>query len=115
MLACRLDARLSGTERSSAAAAPLLAHAHRRPPHARAHVRALTRPTPVRLAAPAEWDVRQFRGGETMILRPGVLDYWGSLYSAGYGLEMDSLMELVEPVFNRLTVFDPRCGRQLAA
>uniref|UniRef100_A0A7R9V1D2 Prolyl 4-hydroxylase alpha subunit Fe(2+) 2OG dioxygenase domain-containing protein n=1 Tax=Chlamydomonas euryale TaxID=1486919 RepID=A0A7R9V1D2_9CHLO len=55
-----------------------------------------------------EWDVRQFRGGETMILRPGVLDYWGSLYSAGYGLEMDSLMELVEPVFNRLTVFDPR-------
>ncbi|KAG1663604.1 hypothetical protein FOA52_009703 [Chlamydomonas sp. UWO 241] len=55
-----------------------------------------------------EWDVRTFRGGETMIMRPGVLDYWGSLYSAGYGLELDSLMQLVEPLFNRLTVFDPR-------
>ncbi|GAX82162.1 hypothetical protein CEUSTIGMA_g9590.t1 [Chlamydomonas eustigma] len=55
-----------------------------------------------------DWDARKFRGGETMILHPGVLDYWGSLYSSQQGLEQQQLVQLVEPKFNRLTVFDPR-------
>ena len=56
-----------------------------------------------------EWEARRFRGGETMILRPGVLDYWGSMYRRNQGLEQEHLVQLVEPHFNRLTVFDPRC------
>ncbi len=56
----------------------------------------------------AEWEARRFRGGETMILRPGVLDYWSSMYSGQKGLEQEQLVQLVEPLFNRLTVFDPR-------
>ena len=43
-----------------------------------------------------------------MILRPKVLDYWGSLYDGKQGLEQRQLVKLVEPLFNRLTVFDPR-------
>lgn len=43
-----------------------------------------------------------------MILRPEVLDYWGSLYSGQRGLEQGHLLQLVEPLFNRLTVFNPR-------
>ena len=56
-----------------------------------------------------DWEARRFRGGETMILRPGVLDYWGSMYRRNRGLEQEHLVQLVEPHFNRLTVFDPRC------
>jgi len=54
-----------------------------------------------------DWDRRRFRGGETMILQKHVLDYW-STFDPSRGTEMASLVELVPPKFDRLTVFDPR-------
>jgi len=57
---------------------------------------------------PSDWEGRVFRGGETMLLRPQVLDYWGSLYDGKKGLEQHDLVKLIEPHFNRLVVFDPR-------
>jgi len=54
-----------------------------------------------------KWDDRTFRGGETAILRPAVLDHWRDFDSAT-GLEFEDLFTLVEPHFNRLTVFDAR-------
>ena len=50
---------------------------------------------------------RKFTGGETLILKPDVLDYWRG-FDAGAVVERGSLVEMVEPRFNRLTVFDPR-------
>lgn len=55
----------------------------------------------------ADWENREFTGGETMILKPHVLDYWRS-FQPGIGLEEKHFLDLVEPRFNRLTVFDPR-------
>ena len=43
-----------------------------------------------------------------MLLRPQVLDYWGSLYDGKRGLEQRDLIKLIEPHFNRFVVFDPR-------
>ena len=60
------------------------------------------------LSIMTEWEERKFRGGETVIVRPAVLDYWSSLYSSDKGLEQGQLVKLIEPLFNRLTVFDPR-------
>lgn len=54
-----------------------------------------------------EWDARAFSGGETMLMAPEVLDFWRG-YKAGAAIEQASMFELVEPRFNRLTVFDPR-------
>ena len=48
-----------------------------------------------------------FRGGETMILRPEVLDYWRTFNDAE-DRELSSFVQRVAPKFNRLTVFDPR-------
>ncbi|CAM9319990.1 unnamed protein product, partial [Scytosiphon promiscuus] len=53
------------------------------------------------------WENRGFTGGETMILKPHVLDYWRS-FQPGIGLEEKHFIDTVEPRFNRLTVFDPR-------
>eukprot|EP00798_Chlamydomonas_sp_ICE-L_P002375 gene2375-8682_t len=55
-----------------------------------------------------DWENRKFLGGETMILKPGILDYWGSVYQPHQGLEQKDIVRLVKPHFNRLTVFDPR-------
>lgn len=55
----------------------------------------------------ADWDNRGFTGGETMILKPHVLDYWRT-FQPGIGLEERHFIDTVEPRFNRLTVFDPR-------
>jgi hypothetical protein len=49
----------------------------------------------------------QFRGGETMILRPEVLNYWPG-FNGAVERERNSYVQLVPPRFNRLTVFDPR-------
>lgn len=57
--------------------------------------------------AATDWEGRGFTGGETMILKPHVLDYWRS-FQPGQGLEERHFLDLVEPRFNRLTVFDPR-------
>ncbi len=53
------------------------------------------------------WNKRQYRGGETMLLRDNVLSYWNS--GAGQdGLERKDIFTEIPPLFNRLTVFDPR-------
>jgi hypothetical protein len=48
-----------------------------------------------------------FRGGETLLLRPEVLDYWRGFRDSG-DRELSSFVERVAPRFNRLVVFDPR-------
>ncbi len=48
-----------------------------------------------------------FRGGETLLLRPEVLDYWRN-FSGASDRELGSMVERVEARFNRLVVFDPR-------
>jgi hypothetical protein len=53
------------------------------------------------------WRGRPFRGGETEILRDGVLDHWDGFRSIR-SAERPELFQVVEPRFDRLTVFDPR-------
>jgi hypothetical protein len=53
------------------------------------------------------WEGRPFSGGETMILKPEILNYWRKFdYEAG--LEFKDLVQTIAPEFNQLTVFDPR-------
>jgi hypothetical protein len=47
------------------------------------------------------------RGGETMILKPEVLNYWPGFNDAR-DRERNSYVELIPSRYNRLTVFDPR-------
>lgn len=54
-----------------------------------------------------DWRRRTFRGGETMLLKDEVLDFWGDFVSSR-SLEEGDVIENIEPKFNRLTVFDPR-------
>jgi 2OG-Fe(II) oxygenase superfamily len=54
-----------------------------------------------------KWQQRSFSGGETMMLREDVLDYWRHFQSEA-GIERDQVLQLVPPEFNRLLVFDPR-------
>lgn len=53
------------------------------------------------------WRGRAFRGGETLLLRDDVLDFWHDFASVR-GVEEGELVRAVEPKFSRLTVFDPR-------
>lgn len=53
------------------------------------------------------WRQRTFRGGETMLLREEVLDFWEDFASVR-GVEQGELVRTIEPKFGRLTVFDPR-------
>ncbi|MFT3837300.1 MAG: hypothetical protein QM723_09930 [Myxococcaceae bacterium] len=53
------------------------------------------------------WDRRKFTGGETLLLRDEVLDWWGGFQSSR-GVEEPELIEEVPARFNRLVVFDPR-------
>ncbi len=53
------------------------------------------------------WRERTFRGGETLLVRDEVLDFWHDFTSVR-GVEERELIRTVEPKFNRLTVFDPR-------
>ncbi|MGE0547390.1 MAG: 2OG-Fe(II) oxygenase [Kofleriaceae bacterium] len=53
------------------------------------------------------WRGRAFRGGETMLLRDEVLEFWQDFASVR-GVEQQELIKTIEPAFNRLTVFDPR-------
>lgn len=53
------------------------------------------------------WERRTFRGGETLLLRDEVLDFWSGFQSVREQEEPE-LLEAIEPRFNRLTVFDPR-------
>jgi hypothetical protein len=53
------------------------------------------------------WRQRVFRGGETLMLREHVLDFWNDFASV-QGVEEGELIRAIEPKFGRLTVFDPR-------
>ncbi len=53
------------------------------------------------------WRGRKFSGGETMILRPSVLEYWKNFDDA-QDRELHSFVQFLPSPFNRLTVFDPR-------
>lgn len=53
------------------------------------------------------WQQRQFTGGETILLKPEILEYWQSM-GATRGLERGDIIQEVPANFNRLTVFDPR-------
>lgn len=56
------------------------------------------------------WAERSFRGGETLLVRDGVLDHWSEAAhdEQQQGLEEGGILETVEPTFGRLLVFDPR-------
>lgn len=54
-----------------------------------------------------DWESRTFTGGETMILSDTTLNFWSN-FATDTVIERRHLMELVEPHFNQLTVFDPR-------
>lgn len=51
--------------------------------------------------------IRKFKGGETLILRPDVLNYWQN-FADDKDREADSFLEKITAEFNRLIVFDPR-------
>jgi hypothetical protein len=53
------------------------------------------------------WKQRTFRGGETLLVRDEVLDYWQDFRSTR-GVEQGELIREVAPRFSRLVVFDPR-------
>jgi hypothetical protein len=53
------------------------------------------------------WRARVFRGGETLMLRDDVLDYWAEFRSER-SIEEPDLVRAIEPKLNRLTAFDPR-------
>jgi len=53
------------------------------------------------------WDRRNFRGGQTFVLRDEVLDYWQG-FTSTRAVEEPELLEEIPARFNRLTVFDPR-------
>ena len=54
-----------------------------------------------------DWEARRFVGGETQLLQPHVLDYWRN-FDSSRGLESSDLISEVEPLYNRLTIFDAR-------
>lgn len=54
-----------------------------------------------------DWRRRTFRGGETLVLRDEVLDFWRG-FSSTRAVEEGELFEEIAPRFNRLTCFDPR-------
>lgn len=53
------------------------------------------------------WDRRTFRGGETLLLRDEVLDFWRGFVSTR-AVEEPELLDEVPARFNRLVAFDPR-------
>ena len=53
------------------------------------------------------WRGRTFRGGETLLLRDDVLDFWHD-FASQRAVEERELLRAIEPRFSRLVVFDPR-------
>jgi hypothetical protein len=53
------------------------------------------------------WRGRVFRGGETLLVRDDVLDFWHD-FDSNRVVEHGELVRAVPPQFARLTVFDPR-------
>lgn len=54
------------------------------------------------------WKTREFKGGETLISTPRLLNYWQTLPNTDRGFEFDDFFNPVAPEFNQLLVFDPR-------
>src|SRR6478672_2793958 len=50
---------------------------------------------------------RAFAGGQTLLLRDEVLDFWHDFRSTR-GVEQGELVRAIEPKFGRLVAFDPR-------
>jgi len=50
---------------------------------------------------------RAFQGGETLIAKPELLDYWSG-FDGAEDRERGSFVATIPPRFNQLTVFDPR-------
>jgi hypothetical protein len=59
------------------------------------------------VASLTRWTGRSFRGGETLLLRDDVLDFWAD-FASDRIVEHGELVRVVPPQFARLTVFDPR-------
>ena len=53
------------------------------------------------------WRGRRFTGGETLMVRDDVLDFWSSFQSVR-GVEEAEVLNAIEPKLGRLVVFDPR-------
>jgi len=53
------------------------------------------------------WKERVFRGGETVLLRDEVLDFWSGFESVR-GVEEPDVLRAIPPRFGRLVAFDPR-------
>jgi hypothetical protein len=53
------------------------------------------------------WKTRKFTGGETLLLRDDVLEYWDG-FTSTRAVEEREVLEEVPALFNRLVVFDPR-------
>lgn len=53
------------------------------------------------------WEERVFRGGETLLLRDEVLDFWSDFVSIR-SVEEPDLFRAIDAKFNRLVAFDPR-------
>lgn len=53
------------------------------------------------------WRSRRFRGGETLLLRDEILDYWSD-FTSTRAFEEEQILRSVPALFNRLVVFDPR-------
>lgn len=53
-----------------------------------------------------DFEQRKFSGGETMLLKDRILNFWKT--HGEKSIELHDILELVEPRFNRMTVFDPR-------
>ena len=56
------------------------------------------------------WQERTFRGGETLLVKDGILDHWADAAHDEHeaGLEEGDILESVAPELGRLLVFDPR-------
>ncbi|MBP6630910.1 MAG: 2OG-Fe(II) oxygenase [Kofleriaceae bacterium] len=53
------------------------------------------------------WPARHFTGGQTLLGRDALLDYWTD-FASTRAIEQPDLLERVPPRFGRLLVFDPR-------
>jgi hypothetical protein len=54
-----------------------------------------------------KWDRRTFRGGETLLVRDEVLDFWRG-FTSTRAVEEPEVLDEVPARFNRLVAFDPR-------
>jgi hypothetical protein len=52
-------------------------------------------------------DKKQFRGGETLILKPETLNFWES-YGRNERREFNDFVDVIPSMMNQLVVFDPR-------